>query len=141
MFRLTEDNPKEIEPNEPEEGPIPVPSVKAMTSADNWLHHTTSILKNGRTAIIESEPPENVEAEDWTKICEAKDPSEPRLKSITKDARVKGNAPAWTVRAYGDMTEYLPSNPSGNRQNFGCVVVRCNTWPGAFSFFTQQKQH
>jgi hypothetical protein len=21
------------------------------------------------------------------------------------------------------------------------VVVRCNTWPGAYSFFTQQKQH
>jgi hypothetical protein len=39
------------------------------------------------------------------------------------------------------MTEYSAANPTAQKQVFGVIVVRCNTWPGAFSFFTQQKQH
>jgi len=49
---------------------------------------------------------------------------------------VKGNAPAWTVRTYGDQTVYAASNPNAPAQNFGIVVAKSNNWPGAFTFFT-----
>jgi len=39
------------------------------------------------------------------------------------------------------MGDYQAANPTATKQVFGVVVVRCNTWPGAYSFFTQQKQH
>jgi len=38
LFRLTEDNPKEIEDNAPEEGEIVLPSTKAMGSCSMWVH-------------------------------------------------------------------------------------------------------
>ena len=38
LFRLTEDNPKEIEDNAPEEGEIVLPSTKAMGSTSMWVH-------------------------------------------------------------------------------------------------------
>lgn len=67
----------------------------------------------------------------------AMDPSERRLKSITEDQKVKGGAPAWVVRTYGDQTIYSAANPAAPKQNFGIVVAKSNTWPGAVSFFTQ----
>jgi len=70
-----------------------------------------------------------------------KDPSEVRLKAITQDSVVKGNAPAWSIRAHGDLSFYQAANPTAVKQNFGVVVVRSNTWPGSYSFFTQQRQH
>jgi len=38
LFRLTEDNPKEIEDNAPEEGEIVLPTTRAMGSSDMWVH-------------------------------------------------------------------------------------------------------
>ena len=69
----------------------------------------------------------------------AADPYEPRLKAITLDSRVKGGAPAWSIRAVGDASSYIAANPLQPHQNYGVVVVRSNTWPGATTFFTQGK--
>jgi len=140
MFRMVEESTTEIEENVPEEGPVPIPSVQQMCKADNWVHHPKSILNCCRVTLMEEEAPEGVEPEDFMKARMEKDPSEPRLKSISNDKCIKG-APAWTVRGYGDMTEFQAANPTAAKQVFGVAVVRCNTWPGAYSFFTQQKQH
>jgi radial spoke head protein 4A len=141
IFKLNEEDPTAIEENLPDEGPVPMPSVQEMCKPQMWVHHMKSILKCNRTTLMEVEAPEGVEPEDFAKMRAAQDPSEARLKDITCDDRVKGNAAAWIIRAHGDMTAYQASNPSAAKQVFGCVVVRSNTWPGALSFFTQQRQH
>lgn len=106
MFRLTEDNPTAIEENLPDEGPVPVPSTVEMGKSSNWVHHVQSILLCNRTTLMEIEAPESVDPEEFAKQRLMADPSERRLKAITDDAVVKGNAPAWTVRTYGDQTVY-----------------------------------
>lgn len=141
MFRTQEETPTEIEENLPDEGPTPVPSVNEMTKATMWVHHTKSILKCNRTVFMETEAPEGDDPEEFAKKRAIADPSERRLKAISDDQCVKGNAPAWSVRGFGDMTTYQAANPSAAKQNFGVVVVRSNTWPGAVSFFSQQRQH
>jgi len=112
VFKLNEENPTEIEENVPEEGPVPIPSVTEMCNASNWVHHMKSVLKCDRTTLMEVEAPEGEEPEEFAKKRALQDPSEKRLKPITEDAKVKGNAPAWSVRAHGDMTAYSPSNPT-----------------------------
>jgi len=82
MFRMVEESTTEIEENVPEEGPVPVPSVKEMCKAENWVHHPKSILKCSRVTLMEEEAPEGIDPEDFMKARMAKDPSEPRLKSI-----------------------------------------------------------
>jgi len=88
LFRLTEDNPKEIEDNAPEEGEIVLPTTRAMGSADMWVHQSSSILLNNRTTHMEPEPPEGFEGEpeELMKALEAKDPYEKRLKQIGDDS-------------------------------------------------------
>lgn len=140
VFKLNEENPSEIEENVPEEGPVVVPSVTEMCNLSSWVHHTKSILKCNRVGLIEVEAPEGDDPEEFAKKRALEDPSEKRLKPICDDSKVKGNAPAWSLRACGDQTYYSPSNPSAVKQNFGVVIVRSNTWPGSISFFTQQRQ-
>lgn len=90
LFRLQEDNPKDIEENTPEEGDIVMPSTQAMSSPDMWCHHSVGILKNCRTSHMDPEVPEgeDIEPEELMKRIEAKDPYEPRLKPITSDQTV-----------------------------------------------------
>jgi len=38
------------------------------------------------------------------------------------------------------MSNYNPANPTAAKLNFGVVVVKSCTWPGAVTFFTQMKQ-
>ena len=102
MFRTLEDNPNEIEENVPEEGPVPIPPVSEMTKASNWVHHTKSILKCNRVALLEIETPENEDPEVFMKKRQEADPSERRLKSIVEDSKVKGNVTAWSLRGFGD---------------------------------------
>ena len=140
VFKLNEENPNEIEENVPEDGPTPIPSVTEMCNASNWVHHMKSVLKCNRVALMEIEAPEGDDPEEFAKKRALQDPSEKRLKSITDDAKVKGNAPAWSVRGLGDMTTYSASNPTAAKQIFGVVVARSNTWPGSVGFFTLQRQ-
>ena len=141
MFKVNEENPTEIEENVPEEGPLVLPSTSEMAKPANWVHHMKSILKCNRTTLLEVEAPEGVEPEEYAKKRQLEDPSERRLKPIFDDSKVKGGAPAWTIRSMGDMTLYQAANPTAGKQSFGVIVAKSNTWPGAVSFFTQQKQH
>lgn len=112
IFKLDEENPREIVDNTPEEGDIVMPTTQAMSNSDMWVHHTVSILLNSRTTHLEPVPDEGVEMEpeELMKIVEAKDPFEPRLKSINNDKQVviskNQKIKPWVVRMMGDCTEY-----------------------------------
>jgi hypothetical protein len=77
------------------------------------------------------------DVEEEKKKIEAKDPYEPRLKPISLDVKVKGGFAAWTIRQHGDKMTYANANPSYPSQNYSVVVVKCNFWPGHFSFFNE----
>jgi hypothetical protein len=88
---------------------------------------------------MEAEPADGDERdpEEIKKELEKADPSEPRLKPITDDAPVKGGAPSWTVRHYGDKDTYRNANPLMSSVNYGVVIARSLQWPGAYNFFSQ----
>lgn len=48
LYRLQEENRREIEDNAPEEGEIVKPTVPEMTDLSRWVHYTQSILKQGK---------------------------------------------------------------------------------------------
>lgn len=100
VYRLVEDSTTEVEENVPEEGPVQVPSTRDMAKAENWVHYSRNILKCNR--ITHMEPTDVEDPEEEKKKIEAKDPFDRRLKPISTDSKVKGGAPAWSVRAYGD---------------------------------------
>ncbi len=139
FYRLVEDNDKEIEENQPDEGPTPIPTTQEMAKPENWVHYTQSILNNCRCTHLDEEPPEGeeIEPEEFKKRIEAADPSEPRLKLITGDSKVKGGAGAWVVRMYGDSTDYKQANPALPAVNYGVAVAKSLWWPGAHNFFNQ----
>ena len=87
----------EVEEAIPDEGPVPVPSTEMMTDASFWCHHPYSVLRCGRTALMDAEQVEGDERdpEEIKKELEKADPSEPRLKPITGDASVQGGFTAW----------------------------------------------
>lgn len=95
LFRPTEDDPRQIEPVEPEgdEEEVKKPTTQQMSQAKMWCHYNDSILKNNRTAHLEPEAPEDgedadVDPEELMKQVIAKDPFEPKLKLITDDSQV-----------------------------------------------------
>lgn len=135
-YKQTEESP-DIEENIPEEGDIQIPSTAEMAKAENWVHYTKNILLCNRTVHTEVEALDDQDPEELMKRKVAADPYEPRLKPITHDAKAKGGASAWSIRAVGDSTSYVAANPIQPHQNYGVVVVRSNTWPGATTFFTQ----
>jgi len=100
VYRINEE--QILEENLPEEGPVPVPSTKEMAKLANWVHYSKSILKCNRVTLLDVEAAEDEDPEVAKAKAEAKDPSEPMLKSIVNDQKVKGNCSAWTVRCYGD---------------------------------------
>lgn len=89
LFKITEDNDKEIEDFVPEEGELQMPSTHDMADIKNWVHYAQSILKAGRTAHIQPEvpegSPEEVTEETLMKALEDRDPYEKRLKPIALD--------------------------------------------------------
>ena len=76
----------------PDEGPLPVPSTDQMADPTFWRHLSQSILKVGRITLMDPEPVEGDERDpdEIKKELEKLDPSEPRLKPITEDAKVTG---------------------------------------------------
>ena len=138
-YRLVEDTPREIEENQPDEGPIPIPSTLEMGKLSNWVHHTPNILNECRLVHMEREVPDgmDIDPEDYKKQFEAADPFEPRLKPLTEDKQVKGKLPAWTVRLCGDTSDFGNPNPALGKQNYGVAVLRSLQWPGSYAFFTQ----
>jgi hypothetical protein len=89
LFKVTEDNDKEIEEFVPEEGELEMPNTHDMANPNNWLHYTPSILKVARTTHIQPEvpegAPEEVTEESLMAELEGRDPYEKRLKPITLD--------------------------------------------------------
>ena len=110
LFRLTEDNPRDIEENTPEEDePMKIPTVRDMGDASMWCHYTPSILKQGRLQHAEGQPldgEEDVEAEELQRREIAKDPWEARLKPISSDAKTRGGTPAWVVRSHNTHNSF-----------------------------------
>lgn len=93
LFKINEEDDRQIEPSEPEEGEEEVKkaTTKQMSSADMWCHYTDSILFCNRTLHLDPEAPEgeeDVDPEELKKKLIAKDPYEPKLKSITQDRQV-----------------------------------------------------
>lgn len=114
LYKITEDNDKEIEEFVSDEGALKLPSTHDMAKAENWVHFNPSILQVGRTAHIQPEVPEgapdNVTEESLLKELEDRDPYEKRLKPITQDKHVPvavdATQNAWVVKHCGDRNIY-----------------------------------
>ena len=105
---------------------------------DLWVHHPVAILNQGRLTHKAPKPgpgQEDVDPEELMKLEIAKDPWEPRLKSITLDKNTRGKMPAWIIRAYNIDSNYMDMKTKKMTQNHGCVVVKSMLWPGSFNFY------
>ena len=60
---------------------------------------------------MEQDAPDSVDPDVFKLQLEAADPSEPRLKPISQDKKVKGGLPAWVVKFCGDKTLFANPNP------------------------------
>ncbi len=100
LYRLQEENKREIEDNAPEEGEVVKPTTQEMCDINNWVHHSLSLLKQGTTkhAPGAAKDGEEVEEEELLAREVAKDPWEARLKPIVEDAKTTGSMPAWILR-------------------------------------------
>lgn len=140
LYRFVEESTRDIEENTPEEGELEKPSTKAMSSLDMWLHHTPSILKQGRVKHLDPVPgpgDEEVEPEELMKREVDKDPWEPRLKPVTSDTAAKGGLPAWVLRSYNLETDQIDPKTGKVSLNYGTIVIRSQWWPGAYCFYNQ----
>ena len=142
LFKLTEDNPKEIEPVEaPEdESKAYVPSAETQCKLDNWVHSLKSILKWNRVAHMDPDPEEfgDMEPEAIAAILDKRDPTEPRLKQINQDKSTSGEDTAWTVRLLGDQSR--TPGIKGKSSHYGVVVVKSLVWTGSITCWKQGKQ-
>ena len=139
MKFVDETGEREIEPNVGEEdAPVQKPTTQAMCSLDMWLHTLPSILKQGRVKHARGEPIEEGEEEESIQKREVtKDPWEPMLKSVTKDAKTRGGMPAWILRSHNMKSTSQDARPGKPVQCYGCVVVKSLWWPGAMSLYNQ----
>ena len=114
-----------------------------MKSLDMWVHHTPSILNQGRLKHKEPKAPEGeeVEPEELMKREVAKDPWEPRLKPVTADNKTIGGFPAWILRSYNTEEEYFDEKTQKSNKNNGLVVVKSQWWPGSMTFYSGDKTY
>ena len=112
-----------------------MPAFSFLTDTCNWVHHPQNILENGRMTILKPEIPEGVEVDEekLMKELEQKDPIEERLKPISSDN--KGNNAAWTIRRYGDCTEYRAMSKNNETTNYGFICLRSMVWKGWHTIF------
>lgn len=113
------------------------PTVTEMTDLSMWVHHTPSILNQGRLKHKEPKVPEGeeIEPEELMKREVAKDPWEPRLKPVADDAKTPGGMPAWIIRTYNTEDKYFDEKSGQNNKNYGLVVLKSQWWPGAVTFY------
>ena len=108
-WRVTEDDPRAIEENTNDNGDVPVPTFRDMTSLSSWAHANPNILLNSRTSHLDPEDNPDIpdfDPEEEKKKIEAADPYEPRLKPISLDRPIPMTAcrkyeqtcPAWVLR-------------------------------------------
>jgi radial spoke head protein 4A len=147
LFKLTEDNEREIEDNVPEEGEIQMPSTMEMSRPENWVHNTPNILEAARVAHLDPEVPEgapdDLDPEVLKKELEARDPYQPRLKPIVKDQLLDvaegAKQSAWVVKLMGDKSVYQSLTNPKTSVSYGVVVVKSLQWPGSLTFYHQGK--
>ena len=108
-----------------------------MTDPQMWVHYVPSILNQGRTSHIDGKPigDEEVESAELLAREVAKDPWEPRLKSITLDKNIKGDITPWVLRKHGVKESYLDPKTGKYSLNYGTVHVKSMWWPGAHIFY------
>lgn len=140
LWRTTEDDPRALEENAPEEGEITLPTTMAMNNEAMWVHLKDGILGNCRTKHLEpTDPPEDADPEELMKQIIAADPFDAKLKPVASDNKVvvsKGlKIQPWVVRCMGDSTEY--KTEAGKTVSNGVVVARSLQWPGAYNFYYQ----
>ena len=137
-FKIDEDS-KDIVPDVGEDdNPKPKPTTEQMVQASQWAHINPSILKQGRCRQPEPNPadfPEDTPEEEMKRLTELKDPSEPKLKLIGSDSKVRGGLPPWLIKSYG-MNERT-TDMQGKTTCHGIVVVKSLWWPGAYNFFSK----
>lgn len=141
LYKFQEDSTRDIEENNPEEGDPVKPTASQMAKLSMWQHLTPSILKQGRTKHADplAKPgEEDIEPEELMKREIERDPWEPRLKAIEKDATTKGGLPAWVLRAYNINTDQKDPK-TGKLVNNGTVVVKSLWWPGSVTFYNNQR--
>lgn len=138
LHRFVEESTRDIEDNTPEEGEIVKPTTKEMCAIDMWVHHTPSLLNQGKTKHSDPVPQpgeEDLEPEALLAREVAKDPWEPRLKQIAKDNATRGGMPPWVVRSHNANTELVDPKTGKANVNYGTVVVKSMWWPGSFTLY------
>jgi hypothetical protein len=112
-----------------------------MADINNWVHYTPSILLQGRLKHKEPKAEEGVEEEEGAAMKREieKDPWEPRLKPIVNDKQTVGGMPAWIVRSHNLNEVYVDEKTGKASRNFGTVVVKSMWWPGAFTFYNNER--
>lgn len=68
-----------------------------------------------------------------------RDPWQARLKPIDQDTKTKGGLPAWVMRTYNINTDQVNPKTGQVTVNNGTVVVKSLWWPGAISFYNNQR--
>ena len=142
LYRPTEDDPKEIEVDEPEDEESKyTPQAENQQVLSNWAHYPKGILKNCRTVHAEPEPEEDDdrEPEEIMKLIEAKDPYDARLSPVDHDKEVELGVPAWNIRLYGDK-ERQPTL-KGKTEHNGIIVLKSNRWPGSITLWKGETWH
>ena len=131
LYKVKEDDKKEIEPEEEEKAKIP--PFEELTLLSNWCHFPPSILKCGRTAHMQPEAKEGVDPEEQMKQLVAKEPYD-RLKSLSADEKS-----TWSVRIYGDTCRYKDIRKKNTYVNYGLISLKSLVWPGMTTMFTGNK--
>ncbi|NXN14668.1 RSH4A protein, partial [Indicator maculatus] len=139
--------PEEEEEEEEEEGGRgtyeenpdfqPLSVAELVDSLSTWVHHTQSILQQGRCVWhnpFKKSEEEEEEAEEDEEEEKEEDPEAPQqeigpplLTPLSEDEGIQ-NIPAWTAQA---STNLIPQH--------AVAILQSNRWPGAYAFASGRK--
>ncbi|NXI49979.1 RSH4A protein, partial [Chloroceryle aenea] len=117
----------------------PLSVAEMVDSLSSWVHHTQSILKQGRCVWLnpfqkseEEEEEEDEDEEEDEEKAEEPDALEqeigpPLLTPLSEDEGIQ-NIPAWTAQT---STDLIPQ--------YAVAILRSNRWPGAYAFASGRK--
>eukprot|EP00825_Cyclidium_porcatum_P039634 TRINITY_DN4852_c0_g1_i1.p1 TRINITY_DN4852_c0_g1~~TRINITY_DN4852_c0_g1_i1.p1 ORF type:complete len:497 (+),score=131.93 TRINITY_DN4852_c0_g1_i1:147-1637(+) len=141
LYQVNADDPREIEPPEEEKK---FPDLATLSKLENWMHFTENILNEGRLVHMKPETiEEGKEEEEVMKQIQAKDPFEPRLKPISTDKRPNSEMPAWTIKQFGDTSNYNAYQKEDLKEpkltNYGVIVIKNSYWPGQTTVYCNKQ--
>ncbi|NWI69036.1 RSH4A protein, partial [Todus mexicanus] len=114
----------------------PLSVAEMLDSLSTWVHHTQSILRQGRCVWVnpfqKSEEEEEEEEEQEEEKEEEPDAPQqeigpPLLTPLSEDEGIQ-NMPAWTAQA---STNLVPQH--------AVLILQSNRWPGAYAFAAGRK--